>query len=74
LNSSVLTRCLKVDTLGCAQVLGMATRYDLDSAEFETWWGARFSLPFYAVPDSQPASCSILPATFPAAEAAIEWR
>lgn len=74
LNSSVLTRCLKVDTLGCVPGSRYGDSLRPGQCGDRNLVGAKFSIPFYAVPDAQPASCAMLSAVFPAAEAAREWR
>jgi hypothetical protein len=51
--------------MGRDSVVGIATRYGLDSSGIESWWGARFSAPVQTDPGAHPASYTMGTRLFP---------
>jgi hypothetical protein len=50
---------------GWNSIVGIVTRYRLDSPRIESWWGARFSTPVHTGPWAHPASYTMGTASFP---------
>jgi len=46
-------------------IVGIATRYKLDSLGIESWWGARFSAPVQTICEAHAASYTMGTGSFP---------
>jgi hypothetical protein len=55
-------------------VVGIATRYGLESPGIESRWGARFSAPIQTGSEAHPASCTLATRSFPGVKEAGAWR
>ena len=71
----ILYYCIVYYTIlvGRDSVVGVASRYGLDSLGIESWWGSRFSTPIQTSPGTHPASCTMGTGSFPGDKAARAW-